>query len=164
MARRKKIKAYPEKAPAQTEQDLAGRVPVEEDLSETFEPTLPPSPSVFPPAELDGGIHDPVHVLKMAYFQMVIEKLQAQNTSYRISFDNQIKELQLRKAATLAQLQQELGTANAAYLAIQKEIEAVYGIQLRDYTFNPDNGMLNKIVDQSKKQDGGEPTTPAPAQ
>jgi 6-phosphogluconolactonase (cycloisomerase 2 family) len=105
-----------------------------------------------------------VHVLKLAYFQMAIEKLQAQNTSYRISFDNQIKELQLRRTTTLAQLQQELGTANAAYLAIQKEIESVYGIQLKDYTFNPDSGMLNKIVDQSKKQDGAGPTTPAPAQ
>jgi hypothetical protein len=164
MARRKKIKAYAGKAPRETEQDLAGRVPVEDDLPETPEPTLPPSPSVFPAAVLDDGIHDPVRVLKLAYFQMAIEKLRANVTSYRISFENQIKELTMRKTTTLAQLQQELERANGSYLAIQKEIETAYGIKVAEYTFNPDNGMLNKIVDQSKKQDGAEPTTPAPAQ
>jgi len=164
MGRRKKIRAYAEKAPVESEQDLVGRVPVEEDLLESPEPTLPPSPSVFPPVALEGGIHDPVRVLKLAYFQMAIEKLRAETTSYRISFENQIKELTMRKTTTLARLQQELASANSAYLAVQKEIEEAYGIKLAGYAFNPENGMMNKIVDQTKKQDGAEVAALAPTQ
>jgi hypothetical protein len=152
-----KVKLYPSNFPIGTEVDLIGqgaKIP-------PFEPTLPPSASAFPPAEC--GIQDSVRVLRLAYLQMTIEKLRAQQTSYRLSFDNQIKELTSRKTTTLAQLQQELSTADGMYLAIQKEIETAHGISLAGYTFNPETGTLHKILDPSKKADDAG-VTAAPTQ
>jgi hypothetical protein len=85
---------------------------------------------------------------------MIIEKLQAQQTAYTLSFDSQIRELTQRRTTTLMQLVQELNKTKEAYLAVQREIEEAYGIVLAEFTFNPDVGTLNRIVDPSKRQDG----------
>lgn len=147
------IKTYSDGFKGHAHADLVG--PVEN--IPIPERTLPPSDSQFPPME--GGIHDPLRVMRLAYAQMIIEKLRAQQTAYRLSFDNQIKEMTTRKTTTLAQLQQELASADDNYRSLQKEIEEAHGISLQGYTFNPDSGTFNKIVDPSKKSD----TEPEPA-
>jgi len=155
-----RVKNFPETFPAdQHETDLTGGT---RDKLPPLEPTLPPPASQFPAAE--GDIHDPVRVLRLAYIQMTIEKLRSNQTAYRLSFDNQIKELTGRKATTLTQIQQELITADGMYQAIQKEIEEAHGISLKGYTFNPDAGTLNRVIDPTKKLDGNEAGNSAPPQ
>lgn len=148
-AKLKRVKLYPSVNRDKTDADLVGRV---DNALPPLEATLPPDPALFPPA--NGGIVDQVRVLRLAYTQMIIEKLQSQQTAYTLSFDSQIRELTQRRTTTLSQLVQELNRAKDAYLAVQREIEETYGIVLAEFTFNPDVGSLNRIVDPSKKQDG----------
>lgn len=136
---------------AKTDADLVGRV---SDVLPPPEPTLLPSRDLFPPPEA-GDITDPLRVMRLAYMQMVVEKLQAQQTSYTLSFDSQIRELTARRATTLAQLRQELEQAKVQYLDVQREIEQAHGIVLEGYAFNPDTGTLNKVVDPTKRSGDG---------
>lgn len=156
----KRTKVFPTVNLAKTDADLVGRV---DNVLPPLEVTLPPDPEAFPP--VSGGIVDHVRVLRLAYSQMIIEKLQAQQTAYTLSFDSQIRELTQRRTTTLMQLVQELNKTKEAYLAVQREIEEAHGIVLAEFTFNPDVGTLNRIVDPSKRQDGdlaeGQPAPPS---
>jgi len=151
----KRVKLFPTVGGAKTDADLVGRV---SDVLPVLEPTLPPDAADFPP--IMGGIVDHVRVLRLAYAQMVVEKLQSQQTAYTLSFDSQIRELTQRRTTTLAQLVQEMARAKEAYLGVQQDIERAYGIVLSEYTFNPDVGTLNRIVDPSKNMDGHRAETP----
>jgi len=152
----KRVKLFPTVDHAKTDADLVGRV---SDVLPVLEPTLPPDAADFPP--IAGGIVDHLRVLRLAYAQMVVEKLQSQQTAYTLSFDSQIRELTQRRTTTLMQLMQELARAKETYLGVQREIEGFHGIVLAEYTFNPDVGTLNRIVDPSKNMDGASAVTQA---
>ena len=105
------------------------------------EPASPPEG--YPHAA--GDILDPILVLRLAHLQEKVHRLQAQQSGYQLLFATKQRELEESRHLTLTQNDRDLRAAGLEYHGVQEEIEKKHGIQLKNYTFDPDTGILNKI-------------------
>ena len=131
-------------------------------------PKIDPPIPAFAPEGVDhavGDIMDPPRVLRLAYLQTLVEKLEEQLARYRLAFDDQIRNIQTQRNGALNQIAQDLATARRALQAHHEEIEQAHKIQLSQYAFDPDTGAFNKVGGSSAAESkGASEAAPPPAQ
>lgn len=116
------------------------------------EPVIPDAPPADVP-HAETGISDPILVLRLAYLQEKVTRLNAQESGYNMLFESRRRQVEEERTTTMTQVRRDKVIAEGEYRAIQRNIETKHNISLKDFTFDPDTGKLNRITESS-----GEPT------
>lgn len=107
-------------------------------------PEVDPRPEDIPAAT--GGIYEPL-VFKLSMYEERINRCKSQIIQVQLAISEQIRALEVQRNSHIMNLTRELRTSDSAYRQLQEDIEEKHKIRLREYAYDDEMGMLNKIVE-----------------